>query len=302
MRGTLKERPHADKLQMRRAGNMHGRMNTPLIRQMPRASEASSLSPAALREAFVVENLMRAGELVLQFTDLDRLVAGGAVPMLPLRLPESRLTGTSFFLERRELGAINIGGAGVVTVDGVAHAVGTREAVYVGRGSREVEFASVNADEPAAFFILSCPAHATLPTRVMTQQEAAPVTLGAPETANRRTIYKYIHAAGIPSCQLVMGFTELAEGSVWNTMPPHTHTRRSEVYFYFDLGERAVAHFMGEPQATRHLWMQDRTAVLSPAWSIHCGCGTGAYRFIWGMAGENQTFDDMDPAPLAGLR
>ena len=169
-------------------------------------------------------------------------------------------------------------------------------------GAREVSFASASASDPAKFYFLSCPAHATHPTAVMDKSAAAPVALGSLASANQRTIYKFIHEGGLKSCQLVMGFTEFAEGSVWNTFPPHTHNRRTEIYLYFDLGERVLAHFMGEPQATKHLWVHDGQAVLSPAWSIHAGCGFGAYRFVWGMAGENQRFDDMDAAPLLGLR
>jgi 4-deoxy-L-threo-5-hexosulose-uronate ketol-isomerase len=280
---------------------MVARMNAPHILQMPRERDAAVLHPAQLRETFLIEGLFVFGELHYRFTDLDRLVVGGAVPVHELRLPQDRETGTSYFLERRELGVINIGGPGYVSVDGKAHEVGHRDALYAGRGCHDVSFGSRDPGHPARFYWLSCPAHASHPTAVMRQAEAAPVHLGAQATANVRTIYKYIHAGGIPSCQLVMGLTELAEGSVWNTMPPHTHHRRTEVYFYFDLDDRAVAHFMGSPQATRNLWVKNEEAVLSPAWSIHCGCGTGRYSFIWGMAGENQTFDDMDPAPLATL-
>ena len=177
------------------------------------------------------------------------------------------------------------------------------DCLYVGRGSQSIEFSSANPANPAAFYLLSYPAHATYPTTLARQADAAKVELGSVADANRRTIYKYIHGGGIKSCQLVMGFTQLYDGAVWNTMPPHTHTRRSEIYMYFDLGpSRRVMHFMGTPQQTRHLVMAERQAVISPSWSIHCGCGTGAYAFCWGMGGENQTFDDMDPAPLDQLR
>jgi 4-deoxy-L-threo-5-hexosulose-uronate ketol-isomerase len=178
-----------------------------------------------------------------------------------------------------------------------------RDCLYVGRGSQNVTFTSADAARPAAFYLLSYPAHAAHPTALARAAEAAKVELGTAAEANRRTIYKCIHTGGIRSCQLVMGFTQLQEGSVWNTMPPHTHARRSEVYMYFDLGPgRRVMHFMGTPQQTRHLIMADRQAVISPSWSIHAGCGTGAYSFCWGMGGENQTFEDMDPAPLDQLR
>jgi len=183
----------------------------------------------------------------------------------------------------------------VAHVDGKTMAVDSLACLYVGAGARSVSFASKDPDNLAKFFFLSCPAHAVFPTAVMTRGEAAAVTLGSQASANLRTIRKYIHAGGLRSCQLVMGYTELAEGNVWNTFPPHTHNRRSEVYLYFDLGDRPLAHFMGEPAATRHLFIHNEQAVLSPPWSIHCGCGFGSYKFIWGMAGENKTFDDMDP-------
>jgi 4-deoxy-L-threo-5-hexosulose-uronate ketol-isomerase len=212
--------------------------------------------------------------------------------------PEVR---AQFFCERRELGVLNIGGAGRVLVDGKTYDMAKLDCLYVPKGSREVEFRTNDPANPAAFYLLSYPAHAEYPIALAKQKDATAVDLGSPQDANQRTIYKYIHPAGIRSCQLVMGFTSLKEGCVWNTMPPHTHTRRSEVYVYFDLGPRRVMHFMGTPQETRHIIMSDRQAVISPSWSIHCGCGTGAYSFCWGMGGENQAFDDMDAAPLASL-
>jgi len=220
-----------------------------------------------------------------------------------LKLTADAELRAAFFCERRELGILNLGGAGTVTVDGRNYEVGKLDCLYVGRGSREIVFSSREPASPAAFYLLSYPAHAVFPTTLARQADAAAVELGTAADANRRTIYKYIHPGGIKSCQLVMGFTRLAEGAVWNTMPPHTHTRRSEIYIYFDLGpDRRVMHFMGTPQQTRHLVVADRQAVISPSWSIHCGCGTGAYTFCWGMGGENQAFDDMDAAPLASLR
>lgn len=256
-----------------------------------------------LREAFLISSLLTPGELKLQFTDLDRFVVGGAMPTTAaLKLENSKETGRASFLERRELGAINVGGEGGVTVDGNAYTVEPEGCIYIGMGSKEVSFASVDASKPAKFFILSCPAHAKHPTAVATLQEANTVPLGSQEQANKRVIRQYIHESGIKSCQLVMGYTELAEGSVWNTFPPHTHNRRTEVYFYWNLGERVLAHFMGEPQATRHLFLHDGDAVLSPSWSIHSGCGQGNYKFIWGMAGENQRFDDMDGIKPQDLR
>jgi len=270
---------------------------------MPRPSEVARMTTEELREAFLISNLLAPGELKLQFTDLDRFVVGGAVPTSsPLNLANSKETGRAFFLERRELGAINVGGAGLVTVDGKKFEVTPEGCIYVGMGAKDVSFASVDAGQPARFFILSCPAHATYPTTVAVPQAATTIPLGSLEQANKRVIRQYIHENGIKSCQLVMGYTELAEGSVWNTFPPHTHNRRTEVYFYWSLGERVLAHFMGEPQATRHLFLHEGDAVLSPSWSIHSGCGQGNYKFIWGMAGENQRFDDMDGVKPLDLR
>ena len=261
------------------------------------------MATAELRELFLVNGLYQPGQLRAQFTDLDRLVLGGVMPTgAPVPLENHRETGRATFLERRELGAINTGGAGRVTVDGKSFEVPSLGCAYIGMGASKVVFESVDAKHPATFFFLSCPAHHAHPTTVARQEEATKVPLGSPGDANVRTIYQYIHEGGIPSCQLVMGFTELAQGSVWNTFPPHTHHRRTEIYFYFDLGERVLAHFMGEPAATRHLFIQNEQAVLSPSWSIHSGCGQGNYKFIWGMAGENQTFTDMDGVKPADLR
>ena len=256
-----------------------------------------------IRDSFLVPELYQNGKLHGLFTDLDRLVIAGAVPTdAPLELPNVKETGRDFFLERRELGAINTGGAGEVSVDGALHPVAPLGCIYVGMGSREVSFRSVDPANPAKFFILSCPAHAVHPTVTASREEATTVPLGSAETSNERVIRQYIHENGIQSCQLVMGFTELAVGSVWNTFPPHTHNRRSEVYFYFDMEQRVLAHFMGVPSATRHLFVRGEQAVISPAWSIHSGCGQGNYKFIWGMAGENQAFTDMDAVAPLDLR
>jgi len=273
------------------------------IRRMPRPQEAARLGTQELRDAFLATGLFAPGSLSAIFTDLDRLVVGGACPSgAPLELPNHPETGRGFFLEQRELGAINIGGPGVVHVDGRTFSAGRLDCVYVPVGARSVAFESADPKAPARFYFLSCPAHAAHPAAMMRSGDASPVALGAAATANRRRIHKFIHQDGIQSCQLVMGFTALDEGSVWNSFPPHTHNRRSEVYLYFDLGDRALAHFMGEPAATRHLFIQNEQAVLSPPWSIHCGCGFGSYKFIWGMAGENKTFDDMDPVRPLDLR
>ncbi len=273
------------------------------IRRMPRPQEVARMTTDELRDAFLVSSIHHTGALHGLFTDLDRMVIAGAVPSTtPLELPNAKETGRAFFLERRELGAINTGGPGEVTVDGKTFSVEPLGCIYVGMGSQKVSFASKDSQNPAKFFILSCPAHAAHPTVAATRDEATTVPLGSQATANQRVIRQYIHENGIQSCQLVMGYTELAEGSVWNTFPPHTHNRRCEVYHYFDMEDRVLAHFMGEPTATRHLFLKDGDTVLSPSWSIHSGCGQGSYKFIWGMAGENQLFTDMDAIQPIDLR
>lgn len=272
------------------------------IRRMPRAQDVARMTTQEVRDTFLVSKLFEAGQVNGTFTDLDRLVVGGIMPVKPLELPNHKETGRASFLERRELGAINVGGDGAVHIDGKTLDVERLGCVYVPMGSKSVTFESKDAKNPAKFFFLSCPAHAAHPAAVMKSKDASPVALGAQETANKRTIYKFIHQGGIQSCQLVMGFTALEDGNVWNSFPPHTHWRRTEIYCYFDLGEKILTHFMGEPQATKHLFMHNEEAVLSPNWSIHCGCGSGNYKFIWGMAGENQVFDDMDAVKPLDLR
>jgi len=220
----------------------------------------------------------------------------------PVELPPYDNLKTDYFLERRELGVINVGGTGSVVVDGVAYNVATLDGLYVGKGSRNVSFQSDAAAEPARFFLMSAPAHYAHPTAKLAREDANPTRLGARETANERTIYKYIHAGGLASCQLVMGLTVLEPGSVWNTMPAHVHDRRMEAYCYFDLHpDHRVFHLMGPPDQTRHLVVANHQAVISPPWSIHSGCGTTNYSFIWGMAGENMDFADMDFAPISSL-
>lgn len=274
------------------------------IRFSPNQNDYTKLCTDGLRQNFLIETLFALGKLELVYSDADRAIIGSAVPAgQALKLSADAELRAAYFCERRELGVLNIGGSGAVEVDGRRYEMNKLDCLYVGRGSKDVIFASKDPSAPAAFYLLSYPAHAAYPTTLATQKDAAPVELGTLADANRRTIYKYIHIDGIKSCQLVMGFTKLQEGAVWNTMPPHTHTRRSEVYIYFDVDpKRRVMHFMGTPQQTRHLIVGDRQAVISPSWSIHCGCGTGAYSFCWGMGGENQTFDDMDAAPVTQLR
>ncbi|HLZ55126.1 MAG TPA: 5-dehydro-4-deoxy-D-glucuronate isomerase [Verrucomicrobiae bacterium] len=272
------------------------------IRRMPRPQDAATLTTQQLRDTFAVTNLFAPGELRGVFTDLDRLVVGGVMPSKPVDLPNHKETGRAFFLERRELGAINVGGPGIVHADGKSFSLDRLDCAYLPMGTKSVTFESKVARHPARFYFLSCPAHAAHPAATMKPKDASPAPLGSQAAANQRTIYKYIHTGGIQSCQLVMGFTALEEGNVWNSFPPHTHWRRTEIYFYFDLGENVLTHFMGEPLQTRHLFLHNEDAVLSPNWSIHCGCGTGNYKFIWGMAGENQTFNDMDGVKPLDLR
>jgi len=273
------------------------------IRRMPRPQDVSGMSTQELRDTFQISNLFVPGEITGHFTDLDRLVVGGVMPTdKPVELPNHKETGRASFLERRELGAINVGGAGKVVADGKTFALENQDCVYLPMGTKSVSFTSDDAKQLAKFYFLSCPAHAAHPAAMMKAKDASPVALGAQTTSNQRTIYKYIHQGGLQSCQLVMGLTALAEGNVWNSFPPHTHWRRTEIYFYFDLGEKVLVHLMGEPQQTRHLFLHNEDVALSPNWSIHCGCGTGNYKFIWGMAGENQVFDDMDPAKPLDLR
>lgn len=272
--------------------------------QMADAVRYSRMTTAELRETFLLEGLFQPGIIGFAYVDLDRTVIGSAVPLstpLPLQTePELR---AEYFLERRELGVLNVGGAGTITVDGTVFELEKMDCLYVSRGSREVLFASKSQDAPAQFYLLSYPAHAEYPTQMVKFKDMQGLSLGATETCNKRTIYKAIYREGIRSCQLVMGFTLLDEGSNWNTMPPHTHMRRSEVYFYFDIDPaHRVLHLMGPPQETRHLVVADKEVIVSPGWSIHAGSGTRSYAFCWGMGGENQAYDDMDGVTIADLR
>lgn len=267
-------------------------------------NETQRMSTHELREAFLIETLFTDDSVNMVYWETDRAVIGAAVPTKQsLRLETAPELASEFFCERRELGILNIGGAGAVQVDGASYDLASLDAIYVGRGSREIVFTSADPAAPAKFYLLSYPAHAVHATTRIRQAEAREIRLGSKEAANERTIFQYIHEEGVKSCQLVMGFTRLETGSVWNTMPPHTHLRRSEVYLYFDVpSDAAVIHLMGSPQETRHLLMHSGQAALSPAWSIHSGCGTQAYAFIWAMGGENQRFTDMDGVAINALR
>ena len=266
--------------------------------------EAQSFDTEQLRDNFLIESVFQKNEISLSYTHYDRVVLGGAMPTdTEIVLPTYDNLKSDYFLERRELGIINIGGDGEILVDGTSFLLSKLDALYIGKGSKSVTFKSLSSENPAQFFLLSAPAHQEYPTRKMSKEEASPVSLGTVETANERTIYKYIHRDGIKSCQVVMGLTVLKTGSVWNTMPAHVHDRRMEAYLYFDVNsEHRVFHLMGQPQNTRHIVVANHQAVLSPPWSIHSGAGTTNYSFIWGMAGENQDFTDMDFANISDLK
>ena len=264
----------------------------------------SRMTTAERRATFLLEDMFKPGAIELAYVDLDRTVIGGAVPTeLPLKLETDSELRAEYFCERRELGVLNAGGAGSVEVDGVTFELDKLDVLYVGRGSKSVVFSSKDASKPAAFYLLSYLAHQEYPTAMVKFADLEGLKLGAVETCNKRTIYKAIHLEGLRSCQLVMGFTILDPGSNWNTMPPHTHMRRSEVYFYFDVDPaHRVVHLMGPPDETSHLIMADKEVVVSPGWSIHAGVGTSNYIFCWGMGGENQVYTDMDAATIAGLK
>ena len=247
---------------------------------------------------------MQPDQFSFTYSHYDRAIIGSVMPVNQvLELPVYENLRADYFLERREIGMINVGGDAEVTVDGTVYAVSKLDAVYAGKGSKSVTFKSLSADKPAMFYLYSVPAHHSYPHRMMKKEDASPTTVGSKETANERTIYKYIHLEGIQSCQLVMGLTILNTGSVWNTMPSHVHDRRMESYFYFDVPEgQVVFHMMGQPQETRHLVVQNNQAIISPPWSIHSGGGTSNYGFIWAMAGENLVYSDMDGFPINALR
>lgn len=268
-------------------------------------NESKSLDTNGLRDNFLIEKLFFEDKIHFVYSHYDRYVAGGAFPItqkIKLETIEPLLK-EPYFLSRRELGIINVGGAGVVEVDGQVFEIGAKEALYIGKGAKEVYFCSDNASNPAKFYLNSTPAHHSYPTKRVTKAEANKIELGSMETANHRTINQMLLHTVIQTCQLQMGMTELKPGSVWNTIPSHTHDRRMEVYFYFEVPEgQAVSHFMGPVDETRHIWMQNEQAVISPPWSIHSGAGTSNYTFIWGMAGENMDYDDMDKSPITDLR
>lgn len=266
--------------------------------------EVKRMDTASLREAFLIEKLFEADVICWTYSHYDRYMAGGVLPVnKALELEPVPQLKAEYFLERREMGVINVGGPGKVSADGKDYELDFKEALYVGRGHRKVVFSSNDPGNPAKFYVNSAPAHREFPVKKVSKKEAEVVTLGSLETSNHRDINKLLVNSVVETCQLQMGMTELKTGSVWNTMPAHTHDRRMEVYFYFEIPEgQSVCHFMGQPQETRHIWMQTEQAVISPPWSVHAGAGTSNYTFIWGMAGENLDYDDMDKCAINDLR
>jgi len=259
---------------------------------------------ALIRERFLIAKQVQPNQVNCTYTHYDRMIVGFANPVnQQLELPNYPNLRAEYFLERREIGIINVAGDGIITADGQSFELKKLDCLYIGKGTKRVTFSSNNEAEPAVFYMLSSPAHATHPTTLLTHVDAVKVTLGSAATANHRTINKYIHLEGIKSCQLVMGLTILHEGSVWNTMPPHVHDRRMEAYFYFDVPQgQKIFHYMGEGEETRHITMDNYDAVVSPPWSIHAGSGTASYSFIWGMAGENLDYTDMDPIAIPDIK
>ena len=257
-----------------------------------------------IRDHYLVEEVFVADEANFVYSHNDRIIAGGIMPVKgEVKLGAGKELGTEFFFQRREAGVINVGGAGKVKLDGEVFDMNPEDGLYIGMGTKDVEFMSVDGENPAKFYFNSAPAHHGYPTRIITLEEAKKVHLGSTENLNKRTINQYVHPDVVESCQLVMGMTKLEAGSVWNTMPCHTHERRMEVYFYFNLNENdKVFHMMGQPQETRHIVVSNEQAIISPSWSIHSGVGTGKYTFIWGMCGENIEFTDMDHVDMKDLR
>ena len=267
-------------------------------------NEVKNMDTASLREHFLIENLFEDNQVNFTLSHFDRYIVGGVKPVgQKVALPNPENLKAAYFLERREIGIINVGGKGIITADGVSFELDYKEALYLGKGTSDVLFESSDKNNPAKFYLNSAPAHHAYPSKKITRAQAEIVELGSMETANHRIINKLIVNSVVETCQVQMGMTELKAGSVWNTMPAHVHDRRMEVYFYFEIPEnQSVCHFMGEPQETRHLWMQNEQAVISPNWSIHSGAGTSNYTFIWGMAGENLDYGDMDVCKINDLK
>jgi 4-deoxy-L-threo-5-hexosulose-uronate ketol-isomerase len=268
------------------------------------AKDFKNYTTEKVRNNFLIDDLMQEDKISFTYTHYDRMMVGGVRPRnQTVTLETYPNLRSDYFLERRELGVINVGGAAVVSVDGKDYELNKLDCLYAGKGVQKVSFRSADANAPACLYLLSAPAHAVYPVTLLKKEQTESNSLGSADTSNSRTIYRYIHKNGIQSCQLVMGLTLLDTGSVWNTIPAHTHDRRMEVYFYFDVPqEQVVFHYLGEPTETRHIIVSNHGAVLSPPWSIHAGSGTSNYGFIWGMAGENLEYGDMDPVKLSELR
>lgn len=274
------------------------------VRYPSHQNDAKHYTTEKLREHYLIEQVFVADEANFTYSHFDRIIAGGVMPVSKaVELTGSKEMASESFLERREMGVINIGGDGAIAVDGTVYDMKARDGLYVGMGAKQITLTSKDTKNPAKFYINTCPAHKTYPNMKIDIEKANKRPLGTVENCNKRTIYQYVHPDVLQSCQLCMGLTMLDEGSNWNTMPSHTHERRMEVYLYFDLPEsNIVFHMMGEPNETRHIVMHNEQAVISPSWSIHSGVGTSNYTFIWGMCGENQTFDDMDGIPMFNLK
>ena len=274
------------------------------LRHAVHPNDFKTYGTSKINEHFAMRTMMVADEINMVYSMHDRYIGGGAMPVNEtLVLATEEELKADYFLERRELGIINIGAAGSVEVDGQSYPLANKEALYVGRGNKQITFKSDTKENPAKFYFNSAPAHTSYSTKLITKKEAEIVELGSLQTANHRIIYKLIVNSVVETCQLQMGMTELKEGSVWNTIPAHTHNRRMEIYFYFDLdAEQAISHFMGEPDETRHVWLHNEQAIISPPWSIHAGSGTSNYTFIWGMCGENLDYGDMDKLSITDLK
>lgn len=274
------------------------------IRYANHPEDSKFYTTEELRNHYLQEEIFVKDEISLTYSHVDRIIFGGAMPVdKTLELAAGKEMGVSYFLERREMGVINVGGEGVITLDGTDYEMNKRDGIYIGMGVKEVSFKSKDANDPAKFYINSVPAHQSYPVVKIDIEKANPVHLGDQSNLNERTIYQYVHPNVCKSCQLLMGLTMLEPNNAWNTMPCHTHERRMEVYFYFDMAENTrVIHLMGEPSETRHIIVKNEQAIISPSWSIHSGVGTSNYTFIWGMCGENQTFDDMDHVAMGDLK
>ena len=272
------------------------------LRASTDAAGLRRMSARDIRDTFVIDDLFRPGEVSMTYVEVDRAVVGSAVPLeTALPLPTDARLAARYFCERREVGVVNIGASGWIDLDGIHYNLARLDSLYIGRGVETVQFGSRSPEAPAKFYFVSYPAHAAHPSRLVRLEEARVIRAGEQKTANRRVIRQSIRPGLVTTCQLVMGFTELDVGNVWNTMPPHTHRRRSEIYMYFDAAPARVMHIMGEPSEPRTVFMDEGEAVFSPSWSMHSGVGTGDYRFVWSMGGENLEFDDMDVLSLADL-